>query len=462
MTLRRLIAAAALFVASAGGPVFAAPAPSPHDVLLVSDVHFNPFDDPSLVDDLRKAPASQWHAILARTAKAASPYFVDTNFPLLESALAAMRANAPDPPVVVISGDFLAHDFPLQFSHVELGAPPGTYETFVDKTIAFLASEFDAAYPRAQFVIVVGNNDGYCGDYRSTPHSPFLAHMAGSWAPLVNRGGRAPGFAQTFPDAGYYVATLPGTAAGTRVVALNAVYWSSFYANACGVAGSDPGADELRWLDATLPQDTTGRTIVVTHISPGIDEYSSMVAGKPVPFLEQSYEKHLLATLASHGPRVRGILAGHMHHASFEVAESGDGPIPVLVIPSISPIQGNNPSFEVARIGADDATIEDLTAYYLPLGSPSAVWAEEYSFDDAYGFKAFDAKNLFALQASLETDAAERARFISYYNSESTIASPNPKAWPWLWCGHLNLTVDAYSACLAKELPPAKASPAPQ
>ena len=88
----------------------------------------------------------------------------------------------------------MGHKFPQQFAQYVPGAPAGVYDAFVDKTIAFLAAEFNATFPRAQFLITVGNNDGYCGNYMSTPGSPFLAHMAAAWEPLVNRNGSAPNF----------------------------------------------------------------------------------------------------------------------------------------------------------------------------------------------------------------------------------------------------------------------------
>jgi len=221
--------------------------------LLVSDVHFNPFDDAALVDALDRAPVMHWRGIFERGGAATSTFFTDTNYALLRSALKAMQTKAPAPPVVAVAGDFLAHEFPAQYARAEPGRTQADYERFVDKTIAFLASQFDAAFPSAQFVITLGNNDGYCGDYRSTPSSPFLQHMADAWQPLVDRGGAAPDFRRDFPAAGYYTATLP--AAGTaraQAVVLNSVVWSAKYGNACGDTGSDPGSAELDWLIRTL------------------------------------------------------------------------------------------------------------------------------------------------------------------------------------------------------------------
>src|SRR5271166_4100797 len=56
--------------------------------LIVSDIHFNPMADPTLVPELAAADPGQWEPILQRTQPTAfSPYGQDTNWWLLQSAL---------------------------------------------------------------------------------------------------------------------------------------------------------------------------------------------------------------------------------------------------------------------------------------------------------------------------------------------------------------------------------------
>ena len=180
-------------------------AEAPAEVLAISDIHFDPFDDPALVAKLGAAPAEKWSAILeADRSHPVSPPGSDTNYSLLVSAIDAMQKAVPSAQLVTITGDFLAHDYRDRFEH---GGAAGlvSYEEFVDRTIAFLALQFDAAFPTALFVNTIGNNDSYCGDYASSPNSPFLAHMAKAWEPpLVNRNGAAPVFAASFASTGHY------------------------------------------------------------------------------------------------------------------------------------------------------------------------------------------------------------------------------------------------------------------
>ena len=439
------------------GPASPAPAASRSPWLLVSDVHFDPFGDPALAGALARTPASGWPAIFARSTAGPSPYFADTNAALLASSLAAMRARAPSPAVVIVAGDFLAHEFPQRFAAAVPGASNAAYEAFVDKTIAFIALEFGTAFPHAQFVVTLGNNDGYCGDYAATPGSPFLAHFADAFAPLVERDGRAPGFARDFARAGYYTAELPGEPGG-EIVALDSVYWSAKYDNACGSPGSDPGAAELQWLAARVAaRPAPAYRWFLTHIPPVPDQYSSLRAGRPVPFLQAAAAQRLLALTATARPAA--FVFGHVHHASFEIVGPGDGSgVPGLVVPSISPVQGNDPAFIVADV-SPGGILTDFTTYVLPLEEPGAPWTFEYDFDGAYGAAAFETRDLVTLQARLAAEPALWQRYARYYNSGSTTAAIAPGTWPWYWCGDVELDAAAYGACVGNLLPAQPAAP---
>jgi sphingomyelin phosphodiesterase acid-like 3 len=414
-------------------------------------VHFTPYDDPSLIPHLLAAPASQWHAILATSSRPPSSYFSDTNFALFESALAAMQATIPNPPVVIIPGDFMAHKFPEQFAKYVPDAPPGEYDSFVDKTMAFLASEFDAAFPRGQFLITVGNNDGYCGNYQSTPQSPFLAHMAAAWEPLVNRNGNAPDFVHQFSFAGYYPARLPGRPK-IPAIALNSVYWAASYKNACGTQ-PDPGAAELNWLHLMLAD--APEALLMTHIPPGIDEYASINNDAATPLYVERYTQQLLALLKGAGVNPRAFFLGHIHHATYEIPATSVGSVGALGLPAISPNQGSNPAFVVAQISSVAPVIVDTTTYALPLGS-MGLWGKLYSFNAEYGLSAYTVPNLLRLDNQIASDPTVRAQFFDNYNSGSTTATPNPGKWPWYLCGHTNLTPQPYEACVAKTPPSAR------
>src|SRR4051794_39821618 len=140
--------------------------------LAISDIHFNPFagvTQKGFVDTLAASDPKRWGTIFGQLKQQPSGYGEDTNYALLQSTLASLKQSGANAQGVVISGDFLAHDFKGKYIASNPSKPD--YDAFVDKTIAFLAAQFDAALPHAQFVVTLGNNDSYCLDYDSEPGS---------------------------------------------------------------------------------------------------------------------------------------------------------------------------------------------------------------------------------------------------------------------------------------------------
>ena len=85
--------------------------------LLFSDVHFNPFADPSLVPALAASDVSAWKDILASSSLTAySSYGSDSNYVLFESTLDDMAARAGDVATIIYPGDILSHDFPTDYA----------------------------------------------------------------------------------------------------------------------------------------------------------------------------------------------------------------------------------------------------------------------------------------------------------------------------------------------------------
>jgi len=249
----------------------------------------------------------------------------DSDSALVAATVAAMKAADPNAPVVVIAGDSLAHHF----------------QGDALATMREIASAFDRAFPHAQFLIALGNNDDPCGDYRIGTDSAYLRALAAVWAPLVDRGGAAPDFARAFLHGGYYTARLSQT--HLRAVVLDSVLWSWLYRD-CMPAARSPGDDELAWLDATLangPRDT--RDLVVMHIPPGIDGHATELAMgvAAVPFLTPAANQAFLATVARHRARIAGMIAGHLHRDDYRIVEG----VPMLIASSISPVSGNRPTF---------------------------------------------------------------------------------------------------------------------
>jgi len=227
----RAVALSLLFVSSASAETF----------LSVSDVHFNPFADPSLVTKLEAADVSEWEAILDTSAdKAFSTYGSDINEPLFRSALGEMQKQIPKPAFVLISGDFLAHGFQKSYQQYASDKSQAAYTQFVTKTIAYVASAFQKAYPGVRIYPTLGNNDSDCGDYAVAPDSTFLANFRDVWSPIV----RSRSFDRRFPTGGYYHADVPALK-DVRIIALNTNFFST--ASGCCSTSRPAWTSTTRW-----------------------------------------------------------------------------------------------------------------------------------------------------------------------------------------------------------------------
>ena len=91
-------------------------------VVVFSDVHFDPFYDPSLFPALVAADAGQWAGIFQSSIiTAPSAWGDDTNYPLLALALSSIKQNLGASPLIIFTGDILGHDFPQTFFNCIMG-----------------------------------------------------------------------------------------------------------------------------------------------------------------------------------------------------------------------------------------------------------------------------------------------------------------------------------------------------
>jgi sphingomyelin phosphodiesterase acid-like 3 len=394
-----LVASLALLIATLG------PACAADPWLFVNDVHFKPSRDP-------------------RPSRRGS----DTNAALLASSLNEMRRVAPNPPVIVMAGDFLGHHFR------NADATP---------TMIALAKRFNGVFPHAQFVIALGNEDSDCGDYAVAANSAFLRAVATAWEPLVNRNGAAPDFVRTFSRDGFYTARLP--VAGVRAVVVNDAFWSPLYHNACGSHGS-PTPESFGELDAALRPVPGERRWLVMHIPPGIDVSSTLHLARHlviVPFLRPQPRDRVLQLAGDPARHVEVVITGHMHRFAYRIIDpSGPAPVPLLVAPAISPIYGNSPSFLTADV-ASDGVIQNLEEHSLVHGE----WRDIGGLS-TLGASEFSGRALLNLQRRLEQHADEREKFAMLYSGGAPWSEVNETNWRSYWCVATEFNATAFRDCL--------------
>ena len=462
----------------------------------VSDVHFEPFWDPDKALKLAGLSADQWHAILdgAPSANRAQRYAVleqkcpvrgdDTSFPLLQSSLSVLRSRAAGVKFITVSGDLMSHKFDCRYG-VLFGSMKG-YQDFVENTIKFVLLELNTIAPGAPVFAALGNNDSDCGDYLLDADSPFLADIGKEITQAVPAGERADALTD-FSDGGYYSASLPGAMHDTRLVVLEDLYYSHDYQGKCPGSKSDPAAAaarQLKWLTKQI-NDARNATPkqnlwVIGHIPTGFDARNTLyktsgTCVNPSPFLSSD---SLFDALSDSGDVVKLAIFAHTHMDEIRLiqADTGSQPggggaarlavkaagraatgaaagaVPMKMVPSISPVNGNYPSFTIAEIDPDTATVVDYQVIAAPDKSGAGKWTEEYDYKKDYGEASFSADAVADLLANFAADPKFKLGASSNYIAHFSVGGggtwlENKKDWPGYVCIESHNTEAGFNAC---------------
>jgi sphingomyelin phosphodiesterase acid-like 3 len=441
----RFILTALAAVLLAVTPLGAAELPPSGRFLVMSDLHFNPMDDPSLLDRLAAAEPSEWPTILENAHNAAlSSYGHDTNWPLFRSTLEAMQRWLPNPVLVMVPGDLLAHNYRNKFAAAS-DHSDAAFRGFVSKTVAFLAAELRQRFPDAPVLLTLGNNDEICGDYKLQPNGPFLADTLPVMHELLMVGADD-AFDREWLARGNYAIRLND--AQLRVILVNTVLISRNYRNACG-QGGDPGKEMLAWLEQQLEtaKRADEKVWLLYHIPPGIDAYATIQAGgcgaTPVPMWKDTYLDPFVTLMRRYAETIAASFAGHTHMDEFRLI--GDAGAVVLT-PAVSPIYDQNPSFAIYSYTQNNRVL-DRTLYYLDLSAPQTDWAEEYSFDEAWNVPTLDLAHLQQVATTIDASAEARAKWLRYYRV-SHLSPPMPDDVARAYtCAISNISSAAYARC---------------
>ncbi len=353
----------------------------------------------------------------------------DTNMALFDSSVEAMRARVPDATVIVIGGDLLAHHFPV----LARRAHQDPYAAGIN-TARTIATKLDRAFPNAQFLVAVGNNDDPCGDYRSESGGPYNRALARVFAPLVNRHGASPAFIDDFTRGAYYTSSLPN---GMHAVVTNSVFWSFFFRGSCQVSVRDPGGKEMQWLGQVLAM---GKNVVVMHMPPGYDPESTTTTHSilAVPFLRAHFDGELRSLFDRDRANIPFAIAAHTHRYDFRVP----GGVPMLVAASLSPVYHNEPAF--FRLDVDADGLHDIVPF---TDDPDLGWMAQQSFDQMFGTSAFTTPELEALSHRIAADPELRSRWIRAFDVWGFyIGDVTDNRWQTYRCAQIAFG-DAYARC---------------
>lgn len=461
--------------------------------LLLSDIHLDPFHDPAKFAKLRSAPPSAWAAILyaspsptqaadfANLQNTCNAKGIDTPPILLDSALHAALRQQPHPLLVTISGDLLAHQFDCRFHTLAPSATDADYSAFAAKTVAFVALQLHQAFPHSAIYFALGNNDSGCKDYREDPSSAFLQTDAQSFAAGALSPPNRADILKEFPQLGDYNIALPAPIQHTRLIVLQDIFESKKYTACNGDENDDAATQQIAWLrtQLTAARAAHQHVWIMAHIPPGIDAYSTFTRHRdvcggqsPETFLGS---EALANTLTDFPDVIRLTLFGHTHMDEFRAYTTPGGAIPGKLIPSITPVNGNNPSFTIAAIEPATATLKDYTVFAAAnqtstnnsWDNKNTTWSKEYSFSTTYHLPDLSGSSLAKLTNSFLTDKSGTSEASHAYQQFFYAGVPdavknisaNAKAaamqivWPTYACAITHADAASFQSCVCPATP---------
>jgi sphingomyelin phosphodiesterase acid-like 3 len=458
MTSRASLAAGAALVALLGGCSSTAAPPSTA-VVAFSDVHFDPFFDPSLFAALEAAPESQWAALFAGSGHSGpGQYGHTTNYVLLQRSLEAIRAQRPA--FVIFGGDILVQDFKQMYFALKHAQDEAAMQAFALKATTFVVHQVRAALGTTPVYFTLGNWDDYAGSFGLQPDDPFLSDTAALfYDDLLLGTADRPTFEATYRTGGYYAAEVPGS--GLVVLGVN----TGFLAPQ-STAGADAIALQLEWLDATLAgvEASGKRAWLVLHAPPGGDLATTGgdvdpqgYIDQPTMMLQAGPQRQLLTILAAHRGALAAAFTGHTHMDEYRIAV-----IAMQGIPGITSDMGNAPAFKTFTVSGSSA-LQDYVSSSLDLANPSAAFQPSYDFSSAYGLPAPLGPSLAALFFELPSSPAAQSTYRGSYGSGHAPDKPiTDLDWPVYWCGIAFMGAQGLADCVnaaASDLTPAAIAP---
>lgn len=335
-------------------------------VVFLSDLHYDPVYGTSTA--YGPAKCQQSHASVFGLPGCDAP------LSLIESAFRdTVTQNAT---MYFVSGDWLRHSFYLLPS--SLASP--TFAEVASQIASVVPSSSGSVFAVPNFQGALGNND-FVPDYAfnlSHPTHPLLlnqSHILGNLS-LLNSDE-----VFQFGKCGYYardVNRTVGTPSNLRVVVLNTVMYSVDLTPPLATTTADP-CGQFAFLRATLldAQARGMRVIIIAHIPPGLNLYDTLVSGMVEGAVSQFWRddfvgtyRNILASVAATNT-VSLQLFGHTHQFSV-VADAALG-APGLIIPSVTRVFGNNPSYFVGTFDDETWELVDVRQRYL---SSTDEWTE--------------------------------------------------------------------------------------
>jgi sphingomyelin phosphodiesterase acid-like 3 len=247
------------------------------------------------------------------------------------------------------------------------------------------------------------------------------------------------------------------------MLVLDDLFMSRQYATCGRKEDPAPAASQIAWLEQQLnsARRSHEKVWVMSHIPPGVNPYATATkvldlcsGGKPTMFLKS---EALPDAMSNYGDVIELAIFAHTHMDEMRLLKPAAAGAPaegvaVKMVPSISPIDGNNPSFTIAQVDAGTAQLKDYRVIVASNQTGADTqWTEEYDFAQAYkedGFTAASDEDLIAgFKADPTAQSAASQSYIRNYGS-GTGAREIGVLWQPYTCALRNDGANAFRECV--------------
>ena len=429
----------------------------------LSDIHFDPFADPALVDKLAAVEPAQWVEILTSASAKFPAFGHDTSWPLFSSAIEATQKAQSKAAFTIVTGDLLAHHFRELFNAAASVHDDEAFRSFVRKSMEFTALQLKRISPGTPIFVSLGNNDDLCGDYLLQPNGPFL-HDTGKLVADLAGVADVDSFSSSWSANGSYTLPHP-TLSNRRIIVLNTVFFSPRYRDSCGHSTADPGEDLLAWLAKQLAEATSRRERVwlVYHIPPGVDAFATTHPRQPsaegnVTLLwKESYTSKFVSLLDEYRGVVGPNFAGHLHIDDFRLLGGSSKHSAFVVIgPAISPNIGQNPAFRLVTFDSRGRLTDQATYFLSNLTDVArgalSNWQLEYSFRNEWRAHELNAASYQRLYRNLDQSPQVASRWTLLYPvSKPGQGSITATTFRQFYCAIGNILKADYQSCVTRK-----------
>ncbi|MFN7098607.1 MAG: metallophosphoesterase, partial [Gammaproteobacteria bacterium] len=346
---------------------------------------------------------------------------------------------------VMITGDFIAHNYQQDFQQYTGDMSQQDYQQFVSKTYEYLLLQLRETFPGTPVYFTLGNNDSYNGDYYSDPDGAFYQNMARLWQMVIPDAENKQAFESTFPHDGYFV-IKPEADENNKIVFLNS---NLFSAKATGNQIATALQQQLSWLQQQLDTAHSQHQHVwlVYHIPNGADVYNCAEKHSTVMLWQKQANAGLMKVLNQYPDVVTAIFSAHVHMDGYQLVHLRDHTTVLnTFIPAVSPIYDNNPAFKTYQYDSHTFALGDAQTYYRNQGT--GIWQQEYDFNKIYQPYCEQCSLLQGYQTIKK--AGWRAEQYQEYYGVSTNSQPITQGdWgSYYWCGIQRQAESGYNYCL--------------